>query len=152
QAPRLGVERRRGREVDRHRKGGENRRMARFAMAGPVAVALVLLIGCGSSQNQADLQWLREVERVERNMDAKGAETVQKVGAAIRSGNPDQIAAGFASYEVFLAGSEQKLKDTDPPEQCRAISQAVVGYVEQARSEAQQLSSSEAVDTRAELL
>lgn len=140
--------------VDRHRTGGEDRCMSRFVLVGPVAVALVLLIGCGSSQNSQDRQWFHRVVNVGRRADIRSQrnESLATIHGALESGNPDQLAAAFATYAEFLGHLGQEFADTNPPEQCRGASQSLVGSVEQLRSRVQQLSVPSAVDTRAELV
>ena len=135
-------------------RGGENRRMAKVALVWSVAMALVLLTGCGSSQNSQDQQWFGEVVDVTRQADTRSQrdESLAKIHAALESRNPDQLAAAFATYAEFLGHLGQRFADTNPPDQCRGASESLVGSVEQLRSRVQQLSVPSAVDTRAELL
>src|SRR5262245_54334164 len=126
---------------------------SRIAVLGALTIGL-LLAGCGSSQSDQEQQWIGRVQDIVHNKELNNqrVESLRKLDDGLRSGNPDQIAAGFSSYADFLGVLSQEFKGTDPPEQCLTVSSPLVGFAEQLSSVAQQLSSPEAVDTRAELI
>jgi hypothetical protein len=114
------------------------------------------LSGCGSSSTsstaspqQQENRWLNEFGQGFGTYKRAVASVAQDITNA--GSNPEQLAAAYARYASATSQEEERLKNTDPPEQCKHLEQTVLNTLNASHAEAARLSSAGAVDTTAEV-